>query len=100
MVDLVADDMKPFEVVVHPLSGPKRCLLFQPLVIAPAKFHKHHLDIALGSQGEVDVQMELAVRLKYVKAIQVTRIQERLDRVGRMLNGLIASLQPEPNDWN
>jgi four helix bundle protein len=55
----------------------------------------HHLDIALGSQGEVDVQLELAMRLAFCTAEKRALIQQRVDRVGRMLNGLIASLQPE-----
>jgi four helix bundle protein len=54
----------------------------------------HHLDIALGSQGEVDVQLEIAARLGYVSPGDRTRVAERVDRVGRMLNGLITSLQP------
>ena len=41
----------------------------------------NHLDIALGSQAEVDVQSG--------------RLQSRVDRIGRMLNGLIVSLQPD-----
>jgi four helix bundle protein len=56
------------------------------------------LDIALGSQGEVDVQVELAARLAFCTQAERSRIQERIDRIGRMLNGLIASQQPEP--WN
>ena len=55
----------------------------------------HHLDIALGSQGEVDVQLELAMRLAFCTSEKRNLIQQRVDRVGRMLNGLIASLQPE-----
>ena len=55
----------------------------------------NHLDIALGSQGEVDVQMEVARRLGFCSAADHARIQERVDRVGRMLNGLIKSRQPE-----
>ena len=55
----------------------------------------HHLDIALGSQGEVDVQLELAMRLAFCTSEKRDSIQQRVDRVGRMLNGLIASLQPE-----
>src|SRR5688572_7251043 len=55
----------------------------------------HHLDIALGSQGEVDVQVEIAARLAFCARSERSRIQERIDRVGRMLNGLIASQQPE-----
>jgi four helix bundle protein len=57
----------------------------------------HHLDIALGSQGEVDVQLEIAVRLGYCAEPTATR--ERVNRVGRMLNGLIESLQPDAQDW-
>jgi four helix bundle protein len=54
----------------------------------------HHLDIALGSQGEVDVQLELAMRLGFCTKEARWRIAERIDRIGRMLNGLIESLQP------
>lgn len=54
----------------------------------------HHLDIALGSQGEVDVQLELALRLGFVKRSQYDEIARRVDEVGRMLNGLISSMQP------
>src|SRR3954462_15756004 len=38
MVYLMAYDMKPFEVVVHPLSASKRRLLFQPPIIALREF--------------------------------------------------------------
>ena len=58
----------------------------------------HHLDIALGSQGEVDVQLELAARLAFCTNGDRGVIQQRIDRIGRMLNGLIASQQPEA--WN
>ena len=55
----------------------------------------HHLDIALGTQGEVDVQLELAMRLAFCTRSERDVIQQRVDRIGRMLNGLIESLQPE-----
>jgi len=55
----------------------------------------HHLDIAMGSQGEVDVQLELAMRLAFCTAEKRALIQQRVDRIGRMLNGLISSLQTE-----
>ena len=58
----------------------------------------NHLDIALGSQGEVDVQLELAARLAFCSEAARSELQQRIDRVGRMLNGLIASQQPE--GWN
>ena len=54
----------------------------------------HHLDIALGSQGEVDVQLELAVRLGFLAKTQYDAVVKRVDEVGRMLNGLIESMQP------
>jgi four helix bundle protein len=52
-----------------------------------------HLDIALGSQGEVDVQLEIAGRLGLCDAADYDRLRERLDRIGRMLNGLIEALE-------
>ena len=55
----------------------------------------NHLHIALGSQGEVDVQLELAKRLGFCSPPDHARLQERVQRIGRMLNGLIRSLQPE-----
>ena len=55
----------------------------------------HHLDIALGSQGEVDVQLELALRLGFLKRSQYNEVSRRVDEVGRMLNGLIASMQSQ-----
>ena len=58
----------------------------------------NHLDIALGSQAEVDVQLELAMRLQFCRDVERVAIQARVDRIGRMLNGLIASIQPQPWD--
>jgi four helix bundle protein len=55
----------------------------------------HHLDIALGSQGEVDVQLELALRLGFLPRGQYDKVAQRVDEVGRMLNGLIESMQPQ-----
>ena len=52
-----------------------------------------HVDIALGSQGEVDVQLEIARRLGLCDAADYDRLRERVDRIGRMLNGLIEALQ-------
>jgi four helix bundle protein len=63
------------------------------------KAYLNHLDIALGSQGEVDVQLEIARRLAYCGIAEYQRVAGRVDRVGRMLNGLIASLQPVEADW-
>jgi four helix bundle protein len=59
----------------------------------------HHLDIALGSQGEVEVQIEIARRLKYTTELACADINARIETVGKMLNGLIDSLQPTQDDW-
>jgi four helix bundle protein len=58
----------------------------------------NHLDIALGSQAEVDVQLEIAKRLRFLKIADYNQTQVAVDEIGRMLNGLIVSLQPE-NDY-
>ena len=55
----------------------------------------HHLDIALGSQAEVEVQLEIAYRLRFVSAVDYKKTQDAVEEVGRMLNGLITSLQPQ-----
>jgi four helix bundle protein len=55
----------------------------------------NHYDIALGLQGEVEVQLDVAKRLGYCSESDYARLHERVERVGRMLNGLIASIQPD-----
>jgi four helix bundle protein len=53
----------------------------------------HHLDIALGSQAEVEVQLELAYRLGFLAQVDYQPLQSSVEEIGRMLNGLIRSLQ-------
>lgn len=60
----------------------------------------YHLDIALGSQGELEVQLEISHRQGFCSKEEHLRIQERIDRVGRMLDALISSLQPDDALWN
>jgi four helix bundle protein len=57
----------------------------------------NHLDIALGSQAEVEVQLEIAKRLRFLKVADYNRTQVAVEEIGRMLNGLIVSLEPENN---
>ena len=59
----------------------------------------HHLDIALGSQGEVEVQLEIAYRLGDMGEKDFRRLSARIAEVGRMLNGLIESMQPTDGKW-
>jgi four helix bundle protein len=53
----------------------------------------NHIDIALGSEGELFTQLELSKRLGYASPARVERSLQRLSVVGRMLNGLATSLQ-------
>jgi four helix bundle protein len=55
----------------------------------------NHLDIALGSQGEVEVLLEIAKRVGFLTPRDYDRIQAVVEEIGRMLNGLIASMRPE-----
>jgi len=55
----------------------------------------NHLDFAIGSQAEVEVQLEIAYRLRFLSAAEYKRTQTAVEEIGRMLNGLIMSLQPE-----
>ena len=52
-----------------------------------------HLDIALGSQAEVEVQLEVAQRVGFLAARDYERVQAIAEEVGRMLNGLISSMR-------
>jgi four helix bundle protein len=54
----------------------------------------NHLDIALGSQAEVEVQLEIARRVGFLAAHDYERLQLIVEEVGRMLNGLISSMRP------
>lgn len=58
----------------------------------------HHLDIALGSQAEVEVQVEIARRLGFFGDADYRRLLASVTEIGKMLNGLIASMQPIEND--
>ena len=58
----------------------------------------NHLDIALGSQGEVEVQLEIAKRVGFLAASDYRRLISQVDEIGRMLNGLTTSLQPTDED--
>ena len=53
----------------------------------------NHVNIALGSQAELDTLLELAQRLEYLSADRVRRVRPDLDRAGQMLHGLSRSLE-------
>ena len=54
---------------------------------------RYHLEVALGSQAEVEVQIEIARRLGFIDDVRHGRLQGRVETVGRLLNGLIDSLE-------
>jgi four helix bundle protein len=53
----------------------------------------YHLDVALGSQGEVEVQLEIARRIGLLAEDDYQALRKQAEEVGRMLNGLIASFE-------
>ena len=53
----------------------------------------HHVQIALGSLAELETQLELALRLSYVKREAAAELQTAIDRAGQLLHGLMRSLR-------
>ena len=53
----------------------------------------HHLRIARGSESELITQLELAIRLNLARAEMVKPALDQANEVGRMLTGLIRSLE-------
>jgi four helix bundle protein len=57
----------------------------------------NHVNIALGSQAELETQLEVAVRLGYATRSDVSAVMEELSRVGQMLHGLQRKLEAARN---
>lgn len=55
------------------------------------------VSIAMGSQAELETQIELARRLKYGQETQAVELLETAGEVGRILNGLRLSLANRPD---
>jgi four helix bundle protein len=53
----------------------------------------HHLSIAYGSLMECETQVQIANRLRYISAEHQQALLDRAQEIGRMLNGLMASLE-------
>jgi four helix bundle protein len=56
------------------------------------KDYQHFIRIARGSMAEVDVWLNLSFDLKYLDAASYQDLAKQCDEVGRMLNGLMKSL--------
>ena len=59
---------------------------------APAAY-LNHVNISLGSQGELETQVEIAIRLGYLSNEQASSFLVKVARVGQMLHGLQRSLE-------
>jgi four helix bundle protein len=53
----------------------------------------NHLNIAMGSEAELQTQLELAHRLRLAERSHVEPLIEEANEIARMLRGLAASLQ-------
>ena len=53
----------------------------------------HHLRIAIGSEAEVQTQIEIAIRRSYINPAQARVLLEDAAEVGRMLHGLLNALE-------
>lgn len=58
----------------------------------------HHLSIARGSLSEVDTQVELAVRLRYVTAAEVQALNRAISLLGPSLIALRQTLTGDARD--
>ena len=53
---------------------------------------RSHVEVALGSQAEIEVQVEIARMLEFIDDARHQAMQRRIDVVGRLLNKLLDSL--------
>jgi four helix bundle protein len=54
--------------------------------------YRWHVAIALGSQGELETQLEIAKRLDYLTSASTRMHIDEVNEIGRMLNGLWRAL--------
>jgi len=60
------------------------------------KEFKHFLGTARGSLMEVETQLQIALNLRYLSNETCGELLHRCSEVGRILNGLLASVGKEP----
>jgi four helix bundle protein len=56
-------------------------------------YYLNHLNMAIGSQAELQTQLELAHRLHFVDRDRVAPVMEAGSQVAKMLHRLVASLE-------
>jgi four helix bundle protein len=57
--------------------------------------YTYHVRVARGSLCEVETQLLVAQRLRYIDSDQMANFNERVQSVGRLLNGLLSYLQSD-----
>jgi four helix bundle protein len=81
------------------VSQMQRAVISVPVNIAEGRGRQHskefinYLFIANGSLAEVETYAEIAARLHYITKGQSEKILDKASEIGRMLNGLIRSIQ-------
>lgn len=63
---------------------------------AGGMLYPRHIRISLGSNAELETQLELSTQLKLLEPHQAQKLIADADEVGRMLSGLLASLRKRP----
>jgi four helix bundle protein len=58
-----------------------------------SKEFMYHLRVARGSLSELETQMLLGQRLEYITEASMNDLHERIQKVGRLLNGLLRYLE-------
>lgn len=84
------------------ISQLRRAAVSVPSNIAEGKAHYSNRDFvrflrhARGSLAEIETQVLIAQQRKYLKSETATKLAEKIDELGRILSGLINSLQIKP----
>jgi four helix bundle protein len=63
----------------------------------PGGRYRHHVRIALGSLAELDTQIELAVRLRFIEKDTLAAVTQQLTRTRQLLHGLARSIRRSQN---
>ena len=62
------------------------------------RVYVHHLNVALGSEGELFTQLECGRRLGFAKDPRLEKYFDDLSQIGRMLRGLVKSIECRAQD--
>lgn len=62
------------------------------------KPYRNHVNIAMGSQAELETLLELTVRLEMLPANSIREANALANRVGQMLHGLHRSFKSDESD--